>query len=98
MANVCINDDYASLYFDGGSFYYGYEVSQCKACGHLSNNECECDKCGHDELEWCFQAVVDDKRVTCTASELGLKDHFSEGCGQALLLGIGKFMEGMNNG
>lgn len=98
MASVCINDDYAALDFATGSFYYGYEVSQCKACGNLSKHEFECDKCGHEELEWCFQATVADKKVTFAASELGLKDQFAEGCGHALLIGIGKFMEDMNNG
>lgn len=86
--SVSINDDYACVNFKGGAFYYGYEVSKCK-CGNVQVGGGECTKCGHDDLDWCFQAKIKDKVITFPVSELDVQ--FS--CAEALLAGIGKYME-----
>lgn len=95
--NIAINDDYASIWDDNFTLYYGYEETFCPE--HLKDiNACYDADC--DKSEWCF--VLEDKKkgvkIVKTKSELESYSEDLEGSEPVkyLLAGIAMmFSEGM---
>ena len=53
-----LNDDYYSIDFEGGSFYYGYECSYCQDCEiWLRGGQDSCED--HSEV-WGFHGKIGD--------------------------------------
>ena len=56
-----LNDDYYSVDFKGGSFYYGYECSYCHDCKKWLDGGSEyCDKSEDHKTSWGFHGKIGD--------------------------------------
>lgn len=54
-----LNDDYYSIDFPGGSFYYGYECSYCHDCKEwLPSGREYCDKDELHKTSWGFHGKI----------------------------------------
>ena len=71
-----IASDYATLSFNGGFFYYGYEVSICLECNKRNTDEV-CDEHEDAERDWCFTATFKGVEIIIPFSKLGCKDMFN---------------------
>ena len=85
--SIGISDDYATVSFDSGSFYYGYETASCAVCGEM------CEFCEEHNLdnEWWFKAVVNETVHRYPHSELIGPDNKFDVINN-LLCGIGRWM------
>ncbi len=69
--------DYAGLTFNGGSFYYGYEVSVCEECGKQTEAGSEyCKDHENADRYWCFEAKFNDQEIIIPQNKLGTDDMF----------------------
>jgi hypothetical protein len=85
--SIGISGDYAVLSFDSGSFYYGYEVTECLECGYRGYI---CKEHPDSNAEWCFKAEINETVWIYPWPELMTDDVFS--VTENLLAGIGKWM------
>ena len=84
--SIGISSDYAILSFDEGTFYYGYEITECPECGERGFG---CEEHPDADHEWCFKAVIKETVWIYPHSELMTNDKFS--VVENLLAGIGKW-------
>ena len=93
---MSINDDYYSIDFAEGSFYYGYELTYCYDCQDL-----KCHNDNHDK-SWCFEGNLGDFKVVYPAAVsyenggLGIHKQDMFDVEDAMEIGIKRFMADLN--